>query len=110
MDHQDFVPVVLNNDKNKNKIPENSRPKPNNRSLENKISDEDYKFPTISPGLSKQIQLARQNKKWTQKQLATACSLSDTIIKDYEASRGQPNAKYINLMGRALGVKLKNSE
>jgi len=61
----------------------------------------------VSYNLSIQIQQARQKKKWTRKDLANACSLTENTIRDYENGSCIPNQNEINKMSRVLGVQLK---
>jgi putative transcription factor len=62
----------------------------------------------VTYNLKIQLQQARQAKKWNQKQLATACSLPESVIRDYENGRAIPRSQDLIKMSRVLGVILKN--
>jgi putative transcription factor len=66
------------------------------------------KIATVTHSLQLQLQQARAAKGWTQKQLAQACSIPDTTVRDYENGRAIPNPQDIVKMSRALGVTLRN--
>ena len=55
-----------------------------------------------------QIQKARQTKNWTQKRLAQACSLQESLIRDYENGSVIPQTQDLLKMGRVMGVTLRN--
>jgi ribosome-binding protein aMBF1 (putative translation factor) len=74
----------------------------------NNIDEGDFKQPTISSSLSKQIMKARQDKGLSQKDLATLCNLNFAIIRDYESGVGIPKGNEINKMSSVLGVTLTN--
>jgi len=58
--------------------------------------------------LQQQIQQGRQSKNWTQKQLAQACNITESIVKSYESGKAVPTQQDIDKMSKALGVRLKN--
>ncbi|KAG7191375.1 multiprotein-bridging factor 1 [Scheffersomyces spartinae] len=57
--------------------------------------------------VGKAIGKARQEKKLTQKDLATKVNEKPQIINDYEAGRAIPNQQLLGKLERALGVKLR---
>lgn len=61
----------------------------------------------LDVSVGKAIQQARQEKKMTQKDLATKCNEKPQVINDYEAGRAVPNQQLLGKMERALGVKLR---
>lgn len=84
-------------------------------------------MPKISVALRRKIQQARAAKHWTQEgddntrffffhcvykkqkkkiDLAKACNLKTTIIKDYESGKAVPSPAILNKIGRQLGVGL----
>jgi ribosome-binding protein aMBF1 (putative translation factor) len=129
MDHQDWKPVVLRRElttkeaikkgqytvekKQQSGKTVNSQAKTdiNMRKLE---QDDDYKPPTVTHSLARQIQLAREGvlvdgKKMTQAQLAAKIQVKPIIIQQYE----NPNSgvtiesSVLQKINRALGVNLK---
>lgn len=61
----------------------------------------------IDVSVGKAIQQARQEKKLTQKDLATKVNEKPQVINDYEAGRAVPNQQLLGKLERALGVKLR---
>lgn len=87
-----------------------TKPSIDARKVENVLDNEDSTgavIQNVSHNLSIQIQQARQKKKWTRKDLASACSLTENTIRDYENGSCIPNQNEINKMSRALGIQLK---
>lgn len=76
--------------------------------VERKADEGNYTLPTVSHELQTQIQQARNRKGMTQKQLAVACNLQESVIRSYEQGTCMPNSKEMSTMGRVLGVTLKN--
>ena len=76
--------------------------------VEQKADDGNYTLPTISRELQTQIQQARNQKGMSQKQLAVACNLQESIIRSYEQGTCLPNSKEMNVMSKVLGVTLRN--
>ena len=61
----------------------------------------------MSRTVSLRIQQARQQKGWTQKELAAKICEKPQVVNDYEAGRGIPNPAVLGKMERVLGVKLR---
>ena len=61
----------------------------------------------VDTNVGKAIQRARQEKKFTQKDLATKVNEKRNVIDDYEAGRAIPNQQVLGKLERALGVKLR---
>ena len=61
----------------------------------------------VDVSVGKAIQQARQEKKLTQKELATKVNEKPNVINDYEAGRAIPNQQLLAKLERALGVKLR---
>lgn len=61
----------------------------------------------MNTNVGKIIQQARQQKKWTQKDLANRINEKPTIVNEYEAGKGIPNQQTLAKIERALGVKLR---
>ncbi len=74
-----------------------------------KIDAVDDVVPTkkVEASVGKAIQQARQEKKLTQKDLATKINEKPNVVNDYEAGRAVPNQQLLAKMERALGVKLR---
>eukprot|EP00007_Cunea_sp_BSH-02190019_P007026 CAMPEP_0174237066 /NCGR_PEP_ID=MMETSP0417-20130205/6742_1 /TAXON_ID=242541 /ORGANISM="Mayorella sp, Strain BSH-02190019" /LENGTH=139 /DNA_ID=CAMNT_0015315785 /DNA_START=54 /DNA_END=469 /DNA_ORIENTATION=+ len=70
-------------------------------------SDEAGPVKTVELSLSRKIQQARQDKKMTQKELATMVNEQQRVIQDYESGRAVPNNQVLGKLERALGVKLR---
>ena len=83
------------------------QPGVNAKKIEQIDEEEGYVPPKVTSSLQMQIQQARQAKKWTQKQLANACSLPESTVKSYENGSCVPKQVEINKMSRALGLQLK---
>ncbi|QWW22224.1 hypothetical protein CA7LBN_000970 [Candidozyma auris] len=61
----------------------------------------------VDVSVGKTISQARQEKKLTQKDLATKVNEKPQVINDYEAGRAVPNQQVLAKIERALGVKLR---
>ncbi|CAK7896027.1 multiprotein-bridging factor 1 [[Candida] anglica] len=74
-----------------------------------KLDATDDVVPTkkLDASVGKAIQQARQEKKLTQKDLATKINEKPNVINDYEAGRAVPNQQLLGKLERALGVKLR---
>ena len=124
MNHQDWTTVTL-----KKKVNTKAKPKPgekvimetkfnagknvqhqvvNAKKIEQQADEEALTIPKVTHNLKLQLQQARQQKNWTQKQLANACQLPESVIKTYENGTAVPNSQDLAKMGKALGVVLKN--
>ena len=64
----------------------------------------------LDANVGKAISKARQEKKLTQKDLATKVNEKPNIINDYEAGRAIPNQQLLAKLERALGVKLRGKD
>jgi len=64
------------------------------------------KVERVSLTLRKAIQQGRQAKKMTQKQLATAINVKQSVVNEYESGKAVPNNAIISKMERALGCRL----
>ena len=63
----------------------------------------------IAPSVGKAIQTARQEKQFTQKDLAQKVNEKPSVIQDYESSKAIPNPQILSKLERALGVKLRGA-
>lgn len=119
---QDFEPVIFNkkskrqNNNNQNNQ-NNSKPErkyyagknKQNKSDVNirKLENEEIKLPTISLEMRKLIQQTRNNKKWTQEDLARNCGLPKEVIRDYENGKAIVKQSELSKINKALGLNLK---
>lgn len=60
--------------------------------------------------VGKVIQLGRQNKGLTQKDLATKINEKPQVIGDYESGKAIPNNQVMGKIERAIGLKLRGRE
>lgn len=65
---------------------------------------------TVSLSLSKSIQKARIDKKWSQAQLAQAINEKPAVINQYESGKALPNNQIISKIERALGTKVRSKK
>ncbi|BAM80246.1 similar to ethylene-responsive transcription coactivator [Cyanidioschyzon merolae strain 10D] len=68
---------------------------------------EPERLQSVPLSLAKRIQQARQQKGWTQTQLAQAIGERARVVNDYERAAVPPNPVIINKMEKALGVRLR---
>lgn len=61
----------------------------------------------LDSGVGKIISRVRNDKKMSQKDLATRVNEKPTVINDYEAARAIPNQQVLGKIERTLGVKLR---
>ncbi|KIJ22854.1 hypothetical protein M422DRAFT_61359 [Sphaerobolus stellatus SS14] len=66
--------------------------------------------PKIAPSVGKAIQAGRQDKGFTQKDLAQKVNEKPSVIQDYEGGKAIPNPQILGKLERALGVKLRGSD
>jgi len=71
---------------------------------------EELKHKSISLDVGKLIQQGRQNKGWSQKDLATKICEKPQIIQDYEAGKGIPNQMVLGKIEKQIGMKLRGKE
>nr|CAG4649832.1 EOG090X0ILG [Scapholeberis mucronata]SVE93995.1 EOG090X0ILG [Scapholeberis mucronata] len=71
---------------------------------------EELKHASLSLDVAKLIQKGRQDKGFTQKDLATKINEKPQVITDYEAGRGIPNQQILGKIERAIGIKLRGKD
>lgn len=64
----------------------------------------------VDVSVGKTIAKARQEKGFTQKELATKVNEKPQVINDYESGKAQPNQQLLGKLERALGVKLRGKQ
>lgn len=79
-------------------------PTGNLRKLEE--STDVFEHRTVNRNLAQALSQARQAKKMTQAQLATAINERPQIISQYESGQAIPNPQILNKLDRALGTHL----
>ena len=77
----------------------------NNDYIKRADGDDVQAPPTISFTLSSEIRQARQQKNWTQKELAQRVAEKVDVIASYENGKAIPNQQIIGKLKRALGVQ-----
>lgn len=117
-EHQDWKPLILNK-KIKSDSQQQKEYKIVNKGTSNKQhyerdnlnkiadSNETNVVKTISLDLSRTIQQARMNKKWTQKELANKINEQQKVIADYESGHAIPNNHILGKLEKVLSVKLR---
>jgi len=119
MEHQDWKPIFLTRKKTESDkkregryktVRNNSGGKNSNNKGNVKYSEDGAIAPPkkVTSHLKKQLQKARLDKKLSQKELATKCNITETIIKSYENGTAVPNGSIMNKMSKVLGVNLSN--
>jgi len=71
---------------------------------------EELHHDTVGMTVGRLIQKGRQDKKLTQKELATKINEKPQIVNDYEAGRAIPNQQVLGKLERALGIKLRGKD
>jgi len=66
--------------------------------------------PKVSPSVGKAIQTARQDKQFSQKDVAQKVNEKPSVIQDYESGKAIPNPQILSKLERVLGVKLRGSD
>jgi len=64
----------------------------------------------VSPSVGKAIQIARQEKQLSQKDVAQKINEKPSVLQDYESSKAIPNAQILGKLERVLGVKLRGND
>uniref|UniRef100_A0A3P8YGC9 HTH cro/C1-type domain-containing protein n=2 Tax=Esox lucius TaxID=8010 RepID=A0A3P8YGC9_ESOLU len=71
---------------------------------------EELQHQRVSLEVGKVIQQGRQNKGFTQKDLATKINEKPQVIADYECGKAIPNNQIMGKIERAIGLKLRGKD
>nr|CAG4644452.1 EOG090X0ILG [Lepidurus arcticus] len=71
---------------------------------------EELKHDKVPLEIGKLIQKGRQDKGWTQKDLATRVNEKPQVINEYESGKGVPNQAILGKIERAIGLKLRGKD
>jgi len=71
---------------------------------------EELHHDVVGLSVGRLIQQGRQDKKLTQKELATKINEKPQVVNDYEAGRAIPNNQVMSKLERALGMRLRGRE
>jgi len=71
---------------------------------------EELHHDTLGLDVGRIIQQARNEKKLTQKELATKINEKQQVINEYEAGKAIPNQQVLGKLERVLGVRLRGKE
>ena len=110
MEHQDWKPVILSKNPQKNytqKELEDYKKHHEEKLKKKKEEENEVKAPPkVSNELKKSLQQARISKKMSQKELATKLNVPVKTITDYENGKIVPNNQFIASMEKILNCKL----
>ena len=73
-------------------------------------AEESKKIERVSQEVAQTIQRARNDKQWSQKELATKINEHHSVISDYETGQAYPNNQILSKLERVLGVKLRGKK
>lgn len=71
---------------------------------------EELHHDTVSLDVGRIIQKGRQEKGWTQKELATKINEKPQVINEYERGAAIPNNQVMGKIERAIGMKLRGKD
>jgi len=71
---------------------------------------EELHHQTLGSDVAKIIQQTRQQKGWTQKDLATKICEKPQVVNEYESAKAIPNQQVLAKLERVLAVKLRGKE
>lgn len=71
---------------------------------------EELHHETLGLDVGRLIQKVRNERKMTQKELATKINEKQQVINEYESARAIPNQQVLGKLERALGVRLRGKE
>ncbi|XP_037775213.1 endothelial differentiation-related factor 1-like [Penaeus monodon] len=71
---------------------------------------EELKHNKVAPDVGRLIQQGRQNKGWTQKDLATRVNEKPQVIQEYEQGKAVPNQNIITKIEKAIGMRLRGKD
>ncbi|KRZ09460.1 Endothelial differentiation-related factor 1 [Trichinella zimbabwensis] len=78
----------------------------------NKLSGdlEEFHHNTVGMEVGRLIQRGRQEKKWTQAELAKQINEKPSVIVEYESGRAVVNNQILGKIERAIGIKLRGKD
>jgi ribosome-binding protein aMBF1 (putative translation factor) len=102
MDHQDWEPITIKKNTNKDTTQKKHHPQGTGQ----KINDDDEvpKVRFIDKDFSNQVEKARLAKGWTHKQLAQNMMIAETIVTEVETGKAVYNGNIVNKFKTYLGI------
>lgn len=103
MSHQDWTPVILKKTIVKPTVAVNAEPKKSIAPVQEALDMDEKKVEFFTPAMGKRIATLRNEKGWTQEQLAQRLNLPKKTINDVEAGKEKYSGPLVAKFKRVLG-------